>query len=165
MAQTIFGGCHDFCVVGCGSKFTQYLISIFEALEKRQRFVLQPLLKFWGKSLALGDFPPRLFRVCGASQSGPNTTVVLLDDGFCLAAAAVIASNLGDIDPQIDGKTSIQIFLQSRNVRRAGWVEPAHLKSDDVRQAVRRGPVVGAAVFAESGLPKQRVEMGLQCIE
>jgi hypothetical protein len=34
---------HYFCVVGRGSEFTKYLISVFEALEKRSCFVLEPL--------------------------------------------------------------------------------------------------------------------------
>ena len=53
---------HEFRVFSRGSKFTKYLISVFEALEKRDGVVLQPLPKRGDQRIARGHVPPK-FRV------------------------------------------------------------------------------------------------------
>ena len=50
---------HEFRVVGRGSEFTKYLISVFEALKERNCFVLKPPLKFGDQGVARRNSPPK----------------------------------------------------------------------------------------------------------
>lgn len=155
---------HEFGIICLASKFVQYLIASFESCEKRKRFCLQPPFQFGDQNFVRRYFPPKVL-VRGVSQSGPNTATVFVNDRFRLAAPAVIARHLRNVDAQIDGKTSIQIFPQPRDIGRAGRIKATHLKADNLRETVVRYSVVRPTVLPESGSSKQRTQMSHQCVQ